>query len=113
MAQPEFYTGQDARIDFACLDENGAPLDLTTGRVEATLERRGIKPYYLQVDTDNIDLVQWKQRDQGTGILTIPIFDQDVPVGTIKFMLRSILESGKADIQYLSWAKVIRTPSTT
>ena len=109
-AIPEFYFGQDARIDFSCVDETGAPLDLTGGKVEVVLERTGITPFFLKVDTDIPTNVEWNERDKGTGIIIVPLAEENLPIGMIKLMLRSITVSGRSDIQYLSWAKVIRIP---
>jgi hypothetical protein len=106
-----FYKGQDARIDFSCVDSAGMPLDLTSGRVEVSLQRDGINPFFIRVDSTNSTLVEWSNRAQGKGILIVPLAESNVPIGMIKMMVRSILDTGQSDVQYLGWGKVVRVPA--
>jgi hypothetical protein len=110
---PDFYYMQDAHIDFAAFDENG-PMDLTGGRVVVAFERTGRKPFFLQVDTQNALLTQWKDQTQGTGIITIPLsLHPELPIGHMKLQLVAITQAGKEEFQYLSWIIVNRTIAIT
>ena len=75
---PDLYYLQDTHIDFAAFDQNG-PMDLTgAGKVVVALQRDGIKPFSLQVDSNDVDsnsnsLTFWKNRSEGTGVITVPL----------------------------------------
>ena len=105
----KIYAGQDLRVDFVATDATGAPLDLTDGRVEVILERRGRKPFYARVTSEDPGAVQWWERAQGTGVLTVPLKDASIPYGFIRMNIRAVTSDGQDEIQYDGVAKVLRS----
>ncbi len=112
---PELYYLQDTHIDFAAFDQSG-PMDLTgAGKVVVAFQRDGIKPFFLQVDSNDVDsngnsLIIWKSRDQGTGVITVPLSQYpELPIGLIKMQVTAVSSEGQEEFQYMSWSKVRRT----
>ena len=111
----ELYYLQDTHIDFAAYDQDG-PMDLSgAGKIVVALQRDGIKPFSLQVDSDGIDpsngnaLVVWTNRSQGTGVITVPLSQYpELPIGLIKMQVMAVSSQGQAEFQFMSWAKVRR-----
>jgi hypothetical protein len=107
------YRGVDLVIDFEVNDADGADLDLTGGgRVEVTLQRCGLRPYLRTVTSDDPGAVVWTDRATGTGVLTLPIAVDDVPLGRIRFGMTSVTADGRKDVQSESWATVKRLPGS-
>src|SRR3954469_8961973 len=112
---PELYYLQDTHIDFAAFDQNG-PMDLTgAGKIVVALQRDGIKPFFLQVDSDDVDyngnsLVTWRSRNEGTGVITVPLSEYpELPIGLIKMQVTAVSSEGQEEFQFMSWSKVRRT----
>jgi len=112
---PELYYLQDTHIDFAAFDQNG-PMDLTgAGKIVVALERDGIKPFSLQVDSNDIDsngnsLTVWKNRSEGTGVITVPLsLYPTLPLGLIRMQVTAVSSDGHEEFQYMSWSKIRRT----
>ena len=107
------YRGVDLRVNFEVNNADGSDLDLTGGgRVEVTLQRCGLRPYLRVTTSDDAGAVQWTNRAQGTGVLTLPIAADDIPLGLIRFGMVSVTSDGRKDPQLDTWAIVKRLPGS-
>jgi len=109
ISEKKFYEGTDLHVKFSCFEDDGTtPFDLGGGgRVEITLLRNGLKPFYLLTSTDDSSAnVSWTNRSEGTGTMTVPIRDVVVPTGMMKFGLVAVASDGREEIQEISWITI-------
>lgn len=107
----KIYTEQDIRLYFACFEDDcTTPVDLTGGLVEVELQRTGLHPYAYAGSTDaDPELTEWTDRTQGTGVITLALQEEVLPLGFMRLQMRSIKSTGETRTQQQTWVRVLET----